>query len=105
MGRAGFDLLSPFFFLPGSIASGSHILLLKVRCVKPQTGSESGNSVPHPNSFDLGSPSQHPPAAPSLGQPGAGHPSSRWQAERGGGGSPPLGTAGKRASGAGKEPV
>lgn len=88
MGRAGFDLLSPSFFLPGSIASASHILLPKVCCVKPQTGSESGNLVLDHNSFDLGSPSRHPPRAPSLDQPGAGNPSSGWQAERGGGGGP-----------------
>lgn len=62
MGRASFDLLSPLVFLPGLIVRAIHTLLPRVCCVKPQMGSESRNSVPDPNSFNLGSPSRHHPA-------------------------------------------
>lgn len=71
MRRDGFDLLTPLFFLPGSIVSVSHTLLPEVCYAKPQKSSEPGNSVPDPSkawiwgpTLDLEEPGGGPSVAP-----------------------------------------
>lgn len=75
MRRDGFDLLTPLFFLAGSIVSVSHTLLPGVCYAKPQKSSKPGNSVPDPckawiwgPTLDLEEPGGGPSVA--LDQPG-----------------------------------
>lgn len=79
MGRNGFDLLTPLFFLPGSTVSVSHTLLPEVCYAKPLKGSEPGNSVPDPRkawiwgpTLGLEEPGGGPSVAPAPDQPGMG---------------------------------